>query len=107
MRLRMILEVKQSWIAASGALSLRDALADASVRVAPGIGHPRADLPQGWEEALPHALLEELDGAALERSRAHSDRAVDQKDMVAAEFLHQLIELHQTLGDPVCIVVRV
>ena len=50
---------------------------------------------------------EQVYGASLERCRAHTDRAVNKQNMIRAEFLEKLVELHQALGEGVRIVMRV
>ena len=100
----MISHVHFDVLSASDTLALGNAVTHAAVGSAPCVGHLRANLPQRWEEALSHTLLQQIDRAPLEGSSSHADRAVNQKDVVTAEFLHQLIELHQALGDAIRIV---
>src|SRR6266702_3985563 len=60
-----------------------------------------ADLPQGREEALLHAALEQLGRLALERRRARADDAVDQHEVALAPELEELIEVEQRLREMV------
>jgi hypothetical protein len=47
---------------------------------------------------MPCAGIKQVDGAAADRFRSHADRAVDEADVVGAEFLEQLVEFDQRLG---------
>jgi len=51
------------------------------------------------------AGLQQVDRAALERLGAEADGAVDEIDVVGAEFLEEFVELDQCLGHDIAVAV--
>jgi hypothetical protein len=59
------------------------------------------------KKSILRTRLQQIHRAPLERRRAHSDRALDQQNVMLAEFLKLLIEVEHGLGNRVGFIVRI